>query len=304
MTQSATRALGASSSAERQAGIVTRRQLARLGFTSDHVRGHVEAGRWAAYGRKVVALQTGPLSQAQVRWLAVLDGGPNSVLGGISALHAHGLAGFPTERVQILVPYGSRSVQTPLYVRRPSRRLVPAAIHPVKSPPCLRIAPALVDALTRVTQPRRGCALMAAVVQQRLLPASELSAALAADSSLPHRRLYVAVAADIEGGSHSLLEIDFRRLAVRAGLTPPRGQHVRRDASGRRRYLDADFETFAVEVDGAVHLRPLNWWDDMLRQNAIVLTGKPILRFSSVAVRLHPDEVSAQLKQAQRRWPA
>jgi hypothetical protein len=303
MTESALRAAGAWSVAASQAGLVTRRQLAALGFGSDQVRGHVDAGRWVPYGRKVVALNTGPLDEQQRRWLAVLDGAPRCVLAGISALHVHGLDGFPLERVQAAVPQGARSVRTQTYVRRQSRRVTPQTVHPAKTPPCLRVGPALVDALSHIQLPMRGCALMAAVVQQRLLPAPQLVALVAAEPTLPRRSLYLAVAADIEGGSHSLLELDFVKLSRRAGVSPPRRQVVRVDRAGRRRYLDADFDTFAVEVDGAVHLRPATWWDDMFRQNAVVLSGKPVLRFGSVAVRLHPDKVIEQLQQAHARWP-
>jgi hypothetical protein len=232
-----------------------------------------------------------------------LDGGSDCVLGGISALHAHGLTGFPLDRVRTLVPQGSRPVSTSLFIRRQSRRLTAAAVHPAKTPPCLRVGPALMDALSRIETPMRGCALMAAVVQQRLLPAGYILRLLATEPTMPRRGLYAAVAGDIEGGSHSLLEIDFVKLARQAGLPPPRRQAIRVDRSGRRRYLDADFDTFAVEVDGAVHLKPANWWDDMFRQNAVVLTGTPILRFASVAIRLHPQQVKAQLRQAHERWP-
>ena len=158
------------------------------------------------------------------------------------------------------------------------------------------------DALEHLTLPLRGCALLAAVVQQRLLPASSVAALLMAERTLPRRALYASVTHDIQGGSHSLLEIDFVRLAQRAGLPAPRRQSIRLDRSGRRRYLDADFDAFAVEVDGAVHLKPLTWWDDMFRQNSIVLTGKPVLRFASVAVRLAPDQVIAQLREAWAQW--
>ncbi|HET6911048.1 MAG TPA: hypothetical protein VFH54_17095 [Mycobacteriales bacterium] len=79
---------------------------------------------------------------------------------------------------------------------------------------------------------------------------------------------------------------------------------MRRDSEGRRRYLDAEFDGFTVEVGSAVHLKPLNWWDDMFRQNAIVITGKPMLRFASVGVRLERARVREQLRAAQRRWPS
>jgi len=91
-------------------------------------------------------------------------------------------------------------------------------------------------------------------------------------------------------------------LARRAGLPAPRGQAVRLDRQGRRRYLDADFGGFAVEVDGAVHLKPLDWWADTWRLNEIIIGGKPTLRFPSVGIYLQGDRVIEQLRLAGRRW--
>lgn len=144
---------------------------------------------------------------------------------------------------------------------------------------------------------------MAAVIQQRMLPADRLQPLLAPERTLPHRGVYLAVAGDIAGGAHSLLEIDFHRLARAARIPAPIGQAVRLDRFGRRRYLDADFGSFAVEADGAIHLRPLEWWDDARRLNEIVLADKPILRFPSVAIYLRRAEVIDQLQRAARRWP-
>lgn len=101
-----------------------------------------------------------------------------------------------------------------------------------------------------------------------------------------------------------MLEIDFRHLARRAGVRAPLGQAVRTDQRGRRRYLDADFGAFGVEVDGGIHLRPLNWWDDMWRLNDVVIGGKPMLRFPSVGIRPEPDRVVEQLRRAVWRWPS
>lgn len=189
-----------------------------------------------------------------------------------------------------------------LYVRRRSRRWSAEAIHPVRQPPTVRIAPAILSALEQTVLPLRGCALLAAVVQQRLFRAAEVRPLIIGTTTLPFRRLYVAAAGDIEGGAHSLLEIDFRQLARRAEIPAPRGQSLRTDGRGRRRYLDADFGPFAVEVDGALHLRPLTWWDDMWRMNDVVIGGKPVLRFSSVGIRLDADRVVAQLQRAANRW--
>jgi hypothetical protein len=41
------------------------------------------------------------------------------------------------------------------------------------------------------------------------------------------------------------------------------------DASWRR----GDGRLVAVEVDGAIHLAPTQWWDDQLRQNDLALAA-------------------------------
>ena len=118
-----------------------------------------------------------------------------------------------------------------------------------------------------------------------------------------HHALLAHVLGDIAGGAHSFAEIDLGKLARKARLPAPRRQSFRVDQHGRRRWLDAEFEGFFVEVDGAVHLRPLSYWDDMERQNdLVIITGKPILRFASVAIRLFPEIVIAQLTAAHTRF--
>ena len=46
-----------------------------------------------------------------------------------------------------------------------------------------------------------------------------------------------------------------------------------------------DGRVLVVEVDGALHLLPARWWDDQLRQNEVVLSGRTVLRFPSVVLR-------------------
>jgi len=303
VTASANRAASLIGLAEDQFGLVTRDQLRAAGVTPGVIAAQVAAARWRVVGHRTVSLTTGPLGREAVRWLAVLEGGDECVLAGLSALHAGGLDGFPTERVHVAVPLGSKTCRTDDFVRRQCRRLVAGAVLPAGSPPRLRVDVALIDALEQIGNRRLGAALVAAVVQQRLLRPGDVRPLIDAERTLPGRRLYVAVAGDIEGGAHSLLEIDFGRLARRAGIPAPRGQTKRRDRAGRVRYLDADFGSFTVEVDGAVHLQPQSWWQDMQRQNDLVIRGRPILRFPSVAIRLQRDQVAEQLRAAARRWP-
>src|SRR6201999_296286 len=98
---------------------------------------------------------------------------------------------------------------------------------------------------------------------------------------------------DIAQGSQALSDIDFAKLCRRFKLPEPERQAVRREPGGRRRYLDAswrrrDGRLVVVEVDGALHLAPRNWWDDQLRQNELSLADALVLRFPSVVVRTEP----------------
>ena len=288
--------------AERQDGVVTRAQLRDLGYDREAVRSQLAARRWQAFGPRVVVLHNGPLTPRQRRWRAVLSQ-HYAALAGLTAAAEHGFSGFSDEVVHIVVPYGAR-VSPICGVRlHMSRRLSEADIAPGRSLPTVRVERALVDAAAWTRSPRMACGLLAAGVQQRLTTASRLGTELQAACRIRHHRLLSLVLGDIEGGAHSFAEIDLGRLARCAGLWPPRRQVFRLDRAGRRRWLDADFGGFSVEVDGAVHLRPLRYWDDMERQNDLVIaTAKPILRFSTVALRLLHDAVVAQLAAAGRRF--
>lgn len=302
MTQSAERAYELAALADHQNGLVSRAQLRAHGIGSDYVRNQLRARRWQAWTRRVIGVTTGPLTTEQIAWLAVLDGGPNCVLAGLSALSRYGLSGFDVDRVQTAVPKNGHGARHALFVRRECRRLDASGVHPAKRPPTMRLSVAVIDALENMTSPLRGCALLAAVVQQRIVRSDALRGLVLDTATLRHRRTYLRMAGDIEGGAHSLTEIDFGRLAREAGVGRPIRQAVRLDRYGRRRYLDAEFGGFVAEVDGALHLKPLAWWEDMFRQNEIVLAHKPVLRFPSVGIYLRRDQVVAQLRAAATRW--
>jgi hypothetical protein len=158
----------------------------------------------------------------------------------------------------------------------------------------------VVDAAVWTRRPARACGIVSAAVQQRLVTPAQLRDVLVAAGAVRHRRLLLAVIGDIEGGSHSLAELDMARLCRRSGLPPPQRQAVRRDSEGRRRYLDLFWpeQGVCVEVDGGFHWEASEWRLDMDRQNDLVLDGLTVLRFPSVAVRIDADHVAARLARA------
>ncbi len=103
-------------------------------------------------------------------------------------------------------------------------------------------------------------------------------------------------------GTHSVHELDFARGCRARGLPEPVRQRKRLDSEGRRRYTDAEFNvagrTLVVEIDGLQHLDRAVRMDDDWRGNELVIQGTPVLRVSTLALRVEPDRVYAQLQRA------
>jgi hypothetical protein len=287
--------------ADRQAGVVTRRQLSRLGFTWDRTETGIARHRWRGFGRNVVVLDNAPLSAQQRLWVAALLPGKLSALAGSSAAAAGGLEGFETAQVHVLVPHGTHAA-VPAWVKlHESRRFTERDIDPAGQPPRTHIARSMIDAATWSRSPRRACAILCAAVQQRLTTADRLAAELAAAGRVRHVAIMRAILGDIAGGAHTLAEIDLGPLARRAGLGQPRRQSYRQDPDGGLRYLDAEFDlpdgtTLVVEVDGRGHLEVQKWMDDLDRQNEVVIDGPTVLRFASLTIRLSEGKVIDQLR--------
>lgn len=286
--------------AERQDDVVARRQLRASGLSRHLAATQLRCGHWQRLGRQVLVLHTGPLTARQQDWAAVLAMPGTAALAGLTAAARQGLTGFSDDVRHVLVPAGTHVDSRAGVVLHVSRRFTAANLHPSRLPPQVRFERAVIDGAAWTTSARRACAVVAAAVQQRLSTAARLTLELRAAGYIRHRALLFSVLADIGGGSHSLAEIDFVRLCRRAGLPLPKRQVVRRDAAGRRRYLDADFGEVVVEVDGALHLRPLDWWDDMARQNELAIDGRRVLRFPSLVFRTEPEVVQRQLRAALR----
>jgi len=246
-------------------------------------------------------LHNGTLTRRERFEVVLVNLGPRAVLTAFTAPEDWGLSGWEREPVHVLVPRGAR-------IRRVNGIDVRVhytdrwAVSPRHDGRALhRPAPAAVLAASTFTNARPACAILAAVVQQRLVRPDALIEAVAAAPRVRHRAAMLAAAHDVSQGAHALSEIDFARLCRSACLPPPKRQAIRRDSSGRRRYLDAEWELpdgrrLVVEVDGALHLAVGRWWDDQLRQNELTLTGDIVLRFPSAVVRCEPFVVVDQLR--------
>ncbi|WP_331461309.1 DUF559 domain-containing protein [Micromonospora tarapacensis] len=240
---------------------------------------------------------------SQLPWIAVLAAGPAAVLGGLSAARAWGLRRYDTRLVHVLLPARHRARSMPPGVRVHRTTVLPEAdILAVGRPRWTMPARSLVDAAQWASNDHEARAIIAAGFQQRLVAGDDVHRVLDRLPRAQRRNLIGRTAADAAGGAHSVPELDFLTLVRRAGLPEPTRQAVRRDAAGRRRYLDALFEEWRVhvEIDGGQHLDPATAWADMRRQNDLWQPGERVLRFPSWAIRHDPTNVVTQLREALR----
>jgi len=288
----------------RQNGVIGRAAALRH-LSPAAVRWRLDSGRWQQPCRAVLVAQSGPLSEMQIIWVAVLWAGQGALLAGLTAARLDGLTGFTDQRVHVLLPAGrhvrSERGRLPMTVHR-SRLLGPADIHPVRLPPRTRLARSLVDAAAWMATDDRARAVLAAGVQQRLVRVQDMVAVTARSARLRRRSLITGTLGDIAGGSQALSELDFSRLVRDYRIPEPDRQAARRDAQGRRRWLDALWEEarLIVEIDGFWHTDAVAWWNDMRRDNALTVRGYRVLRFPAFAVRDYPADVARQIQEALR----
>jgi len=286
-------------------GVLRRDQLVDAGLSRGDVTAEVFRGRWQDLGPVVVVLHNGPLTPRQQLFAAVQHCGPKAALAGRSAAVAGGLTGWATGKIHVVVPRGVKPRRLPgieLEIHE-SRRLREGDVHPARLPRQTRMPRSLVDGAGWSTSPRSASGILCAGVQQRLVNPDQLRRELGQAPRIKHRSLLLAVVTDIEGGAQALSEIDFGGLCRRYRLPLSARQTVRLDHRGRRRFLDAtltaaDGRVVHVEVDGALHLIVRTYWEDMRRQNELVIADDKVLRFPSYGVRAEPRVVADQLARA------
>ncbi|MGW9192331.1 DUF559 domain-containing protein [Micromonospora chersina] len=291
----------------RQGDVLSGAQARRF-LSEKAVRHRVLTGRWRQVHRGIYVAHNGPVGRAQLRWIAVLAAGPAAVLAGLTAAQASGLRRYESAVVHLLLPARHQARSLPPWVRLHRTTSLPDEdVLAVGQPPRTMPARSLIDAAQWASTDDEARAVIAAGFQQRLVGGDDLHRVLDRLPRARRRELIRVTATDAAGGAHSLAEIDFLSLVRRAGLPEPSRQAIRRDAKGRRRYLDVWFARWRVhvEIDGGQHLDPRTAWADMQRQNDLWSSGDRVLRFPAWAIRHNPETVVTQLRTALRAagWP-
>lgn len=275
--------------------VVTRQQLASLAFGHEAVRSRTGEGVWRSLGPRVVVLHSGDLTWRQRAWAGVLHAGDGAVLAMASAAEAGGLRGYADSTVQVAVPHGREvgDLVNPWVTARMHQTRHPIAdVLTNRVPARHSLARATGEMASLAASDDRTRAVIAAVVQQRLVRPSDLTAFVDSRRTLPKRRLIRETLADITGGAQSLPELEYARALRRAGLPEPTRQRKVRRAHGVW-YLDNDFDAWlvTVEVNGMQHHELLAREADDLRRGGLQARGRIVVDVSSYAVR-HREQLS------------
>lgn len=296
MTETTWRKIAAS-----QEGLITRAQLAACGVDRWTVRNNVVAERWIARSATVIGTTTGALTAVAKLWLGVLHGGPQALLGGIAAAERHGLKNWHRDEIVVLVPDANAVDHKMPGVRfvRTRKRLAPLRSRTMDLP-TLKLEPAILLWAAGEPNSRTARGILAAAVQQRLTTPAELDRWIAELRPLRGAPMFRATTADMAGGAQSVAEMDVARFCRRFGFALPRRQVRRRDAAGRLRFTDCEWELpngqiLVLEIDGAFHMEAEHWEDDLARQRALTAPGRVVVRCSTREMRDEPEIVARGL---------
>jgi len=284
-----------------QHGLLTRAQLRALGVDRWAVRHRVDAGRWLELTPTVISTTTGDLSRQQMMWLGVLHGGPEALIGDLSAAELAGLRNWHRDDITVWVPKDADVGAGCHGIRfTPTRRGLAELRSRSSGLPRSRVEPAVLRFASVQRSTRTAEGVLAASVQQQLTSPGRLLEWVDKMAPLRGAQRFRLVLAEIAGGAQSVAEIDIARMCRRYGLMLPTRQVRRRDASGRLRYTDcewrlADGTVRVLEVDGGFHMEVEHWEDDLARQRALTSPDRLVVRCTSRELRDEPDRVARDL---------
>jgi hypothetical protein len=233
----------------RQAGVVTRRQLLAAGVPQARIRTMLRRRELVRLHPGVYVTHTGVPTWQQRAWAAVLYAAP-------AALHLDAALGRVTDGpVDVAVDW-TRRVEPQPGLRLHRVRNLDDKVAWNLGPPRVRVEVACVEVAHRAHDDLAAIAALADAVGSRRTTAPRLRAAIEARTRLRRRRLLVALLADLEAGTHSVLEHGFLSRVVRPhGLPLPTRRQAPRETAAGRQYRDVEYDPFGlpIELDGSTH---------------------------------------------------
>lgn len=258
-----------------QDGVVTRTQLLDHGATPADLRRLLRQRRLARVLPGVFVDHTGPLTQRQREWGAVLAAWP-AALTRESALPVS-----PPDTVHVAVALG-RTLKLPNWIRVHRSAEFEQRANLNSRPPAVDTEHALVDAMSarvKAGDTPGAFALLAQTVHSRRTTPDRILAVLAARRRITNRWVLEGLIEDLRDGACSVLEREYLREVERKhGLPRGHRQHPSR-ATGRRTDKDVQYLEYEVivELDGrAYHGSPRARDRDARRDLAELATNNAV----------------------------
>lgn len=270
---------------ESQHGVVSRRQLLDLGYSSKAIEHRLAKRLLRPLWRGVYAVGRGRLTRYGWWMAAVLACGPGALLSHASAAALWGIRAQRAGDIDVSVPRRRDPRHPGIRVHRRRALAQPAIRHgiPVTDP-----ARTLIDIAPSLSERELEAAINEADKLDLISPAAlraEIDGVSRPGAGTVRRLLDEAtfVLTDSE------LERLFLPIARRAGLPTPRTQVWLHGHRVDFHWPDRDL---AVETDGArFHRTPFQQTDDRRREHALAAAEVRLLRFTHAQVRYEPRYV-------------
>lgn len=288
--------------AERQCGVISRRQAIRAGLGPDVVDRLLRSGRWQCLQPGSYALFTGPPPREAVLWAALHRAGSGAVLSYHTAAELSGLTDRPSPVIHLTIPLSRRASSFPGAVIHRSSN-VEEARHPALLPPRTRIEETVLDLAGGAETVDDAFAWACGACQRRLTTTERIVRAMSRRKKMRWREELSAGLTDIGDGAHSLLEQRYIRRVERPHGLPRARRQTQVIRGTRHSYLDNAYERYhvSVELDGRIAHPDHRRWLDNRRVNEAAAEGRVMLVYNWADVSWRSCETAWQVSLALRR---
>ncbi len=282
--------------AERQSGVISRRQALSSGVGKDLIAARLDQGRWQRLHTGVYALYSGRVDRQATLWAAVLRSGSGAVLSHHTAAELDRLADGQSALVHVTIPTSRRVTPVRgimLHLRVDAER----ATHPSRLPPRLRLEETVFDLADTCDNAVDAITWVTSALGRRLTTQDRLHATLRQRARVRWRDDLALVLSPDLAGIHSALEYRYVHDVERPHALPKGKRQALAVNGSRRVYRDVLYEDFGlvVELDGRVAHPDDRRWLDISRDNAAAATGLITLRYGYIDLTRRPCLVAAQV---------
>ncbi|MGH3165608.1 MAG: type IV toxin-antitoxin system AbiEi family antitoxin domain-containing protein [Trebonia sp.] len=288
-----------------QAGVVTRAQAERAGFTERQIGYRLSSGRWQRIHRGVYATFTGVVPRQARLWAAVLWAGEDAILSHETALEAEELIGRPGRDIHVTVPRQRRPAQgqpMPGVIIHRSDLAYSWTKAPAKLPRT-PVEEAVIDLAAAAPAFDDAYSWLSRAFTDWNVRAHELRAALDRRKRFPYRAWLQDAIDDAADGVHFRIELRYVRDVERAHGLPAGARQAQRTIRGQSHRKDSLYEPYgiAVELDGIAYHRGRRRQDQRRDNVNLAVDDIRTFRFDLVGVTVEACESAAMVASALRR---